>query len=49
VWVILRERMRFSVQRPVRRAAERDEQAIQRWVAVDWPRIKQTREDAKPE
>src|SRR5829696_5346033 len=31
----------WSVQRPVRVAAERDEQAIARWVAEDWPAIKQ--------
>lgn len=30
----------FSCQKPERQAAERDEEAIQRWVAVDWPRIK---------
>jgi DDE superfamily endonuclease len=29
------------VQRPKRRAAERDQAAIDRWVAADWPRIKQ--------
>jgi hypothetical protein len=28
------------VQRPVRRAAERDQDAIDRWVKDDWPRIK---------
>jgi Winged helix-turn helix len=26
-----------GLQRPARRAAERDEQAIARWVAKDWP------------
>jgi hypothetical protein len=25
------------LQRPARRAVERDEQAIARWVAEDWP------------
>jgi transposase len=30
----------FSCQKPRRQAAERDEEAIRRWVAVDWPRIK---------
>jgi len=30
----------FSCQRPERRALERDEQAIRRWVRKDWPRIK---------
>jgi transposase len=40
VWVILRHRLGWSLQRPERRASERDEQAIQRWVAQEWPRIK---------
>jgi transposase len=40
VWRLLRERLGWSVQRPERRAKERDEQAIQRWVAQEWPRIK---------
>lgn len=30
----------FSPQKPQRRAVERDEKEIQRWVATDWPRIK---------
>ena len=33
----------FTPQRPVRRAAERDEAAIARWVEKDWPRIKKKR------
>jgi Winged helix-turn helix len=43
-WVgaLLRHRLGWSVQRPVRRAAERDQAAIHRWVKEDWPRIKQT-------
>jgi hypothetical protein len=40
LWAILHQRMGWSVQRPVRRAQERDEVAIQQWVAVKWPRIK---------
>jgi hypothetical protein len=28
------------VQRPERRAKERDDEAIARWVAYEWPRIK---------
>jgi transposase len=47
VWRILRG-LGWSVQRPVRVAAERDEQAIARWVAEDWPAIKQTPTRAKP-
>jgi transposase len=48
VWALLRHRLGWSVQRPVRRAAERDQAAIDRWVAQDWPRIKQTPNDAEP-
>jgi transposase len=40
VWKLLRQRLGWTVQRPERRAIERDEQAIQRWVAHEWPRIK---------
>jgi transposase len=32
----------WSPQKPTRRAIERDEQAIQRWVHVDWRRVKKT-------
>jgi transposase len=37
VWKLLRHRLRYRLQRPARRAVERDEQAIARWVAEDWP------------
>jgi transposase len=40
VWRLLRERLGWTVQRPQRQAKERDEQAIQHWVAHEWPRIK---------
>jgi transposase len=40
VWRLLRGRLGWSVQRPQRQAKERDEQAIQHWVAHEWPRIK---------
>src|SRR5918993_1754306 len=36
VWKLLR-RMGWRLQRPARRAVERDEQAIARWVAEAWP------------
>jgi len=39
VWRILRG-LGFSPQKPEARARERDEAAIQRWRAKDWPRIK---------
>jgi transposase len=42
VWALLRHRLGWTMQRPRRRAAERDQDAIDRWVAEDWPRIKQT-------
>jgi transposase len=32
----------WSAQKPERRALERDEEAIRRWVKQDWPRIKKT-------
>lgn len=32
----------FSPQKPTRRAIERDEIEIQRWVKEDWPRVKKT-------
>jgi transposase len=47
VWRILKA-MRWSLQRPARKATERDEVEIARWVAEDWPRIVQTPERAKP-
>jgi transposase len=37
VWKLLRHRLGYRLQRPARRAVERDEQAIARWVAEDWP------------
>ncbi|MEU7989446.1 winged helix-turn-helix domain-containing protein [Streptosporangium canum] len=33
-------RLGWSLQRPERRAVERDESAIARWVAIEWPWIK---------
>jgi Winged helix-turn helix len=40
VWQLLRYRLGWSVQRPRRHAAGRDQAAIDQWVNVDWPRIK---------
>jgi transposase len=37
VWKLLRHRLHYRLLRPARRAIERDEQAIARWVAEDWP------------
>jgi transposase len=48
VWALLRHRLGWTVQRPRRRAAERDQAAIDRWVKERWPRILQTPNDAEP-
>jgi transposase len=47
VWALLRHRLGWSVQRPKRRAVERD-QAIDRWVKERWPRILQSPNGAEP-
>jgi transposase len=39
-WRLLTQRLGWSLQRPQRQARERDAQAIARWVAHEWPRIK---------
>jgi transposase len=39
VWKVLR-RMKWSAQKPERRAREQDEAAVRRWRRRDWPRIK---------
>jgi Winged helix-turn helix len=48
VWSILRHRLGWSLQRPERRASERDEQAIQRWVQQEGPRIKNGQPQHRP-
>jgi transposase len=48
VWALLRHRLGWSVQHPVRRAAERDQVAIDRWVKDRWPQILQTPNGAEP-
>jgi transposase len=45
-WKLLRRRLGWRLQRPARRASERDEQAIARWVETDWPRIREKRPQA---
>jgi transposase len=37
VWKLLRHRLHYRLLRPARRATERDQRAIARWVAEDWP------------
>lgn len=41
VWRVLRG-LNWTRQRPARRAKERSEKEIQRWMAEDWPRVKKT-------
>lgn len=47
-WTIMRERLGWSRQRPARRAAERDEDAIEEWVNTEWPRIKRGPDAGNP-
>jgi transposase len=44
----LLHRLGFSPQKPLRRARERDEEAIERWRREDWPRIKKRDAACKP-
>ena len=48
VWALLRYRLGWTLQRPKRRAVERDQAAIDWWVKDRWPRIKQTPNGAEP-
>jgi transposase len=47
VWKLLRQ-LGWSCQRPERRARERDEAAIRRWLKYRWPRIKKKRTTCRP-
>lgn len=47
VWRLLGE-LGWSCQRPERRARERDETAIRRWLHHDWPRIKKPPNNVAP-
>ncbi len=47
-WTILRDRLGWSRQRPARKAAERDDEAIEEWVKVEWPRIKRGPDAGNP-
>ena len=40
VWYILRKHLRWSWQRPARKAVERDDAAIDQWVKQRWPQLK---------
>lgn len=46
VWRLLRE-LGWTRQRPARRAVERDDEAIARWIKQDWPRVKKARDAAR--
>lgn len=39
-WTILRERLGWSRQRPARKALERNDEMIEEWMKIEWPRIK---------
>jgi putative transposase len=47
VWKILR-RLGWSWQKPARRAIERDEEAVARWVREEWPEIKNSLAGSRP-
>jgi transposase len=47
VWKVLTA-LRWSCQKPERRAVERDEAAIRRWTQDAWPRIKKRRATGRP-
>jgi transposase len=40
VWHILRHDLKWSWQRPARRATERNDEAIHQWVQKRWPQLK---------
>jgi transposase len=40
VWYLLRNKLDWTWQRPARRAVERNDEAIQRWVKTRWPQLK---------
>jgi transposase len=47
VWYLLRQ-LTWSVQRPARRARERDDAAIRQWVRQRWPAVKKTSAASAP-
>jgi transposase len=40
VWSILRHELKWSWQRPARRATERNDEAVHQWVKKRWPQLK---------
>src|SRR5229473_5417648 len=43
VWYVLRDQLDWSWQRPARRAVERNDEAVERWVKKRWPQLKKGR------
>jgi transposase len=43
VWYLLRDQLDWTCQRPARRALERNDTAIDRWVKKRWPQLKKPR------
>ena len=43
VWYILRQGLGWTRQRPARRAVERNDEAVERWVKQRWPQLKKAR------
>ena len=39
VWYVLRQQLKWTWQRPARRAVERDDAAIEQWVKQRWPQL----------
>jgi len=40
VWYLLRDQLDWTCQRPARRAVERNDEAVERWVTQRWPQLK---------
>jgi len=40
VWYVMRDQLGWTWQRPARRAVERNDEAIHRWVKQRWPQLK---------
>ncbi len=43
VWYVLRDQLGWTWQRPARRAVERNDAAVERWVKRRWPQLKKRR------
>lgn len=47
VWKVLQS-LGWSLQRPARRATERDQAAVERWKKDRWPKVKKARGAERP-